>query len=569
MSAAAQRLRLTLICATALILMLIGATAADAADIEADLALAKTVSDPNPNVGDQVVFAVTLTNAGPDTATGVTVTDLLPSGLTFVAATASVGVYDDTTGAWTVGSLTTVTAATLQITATVASPDSRTNTASVTDSDQFDPDVANNSASATVSPTSADLALTKGVSDPNPNVGDQVVFTVTLTNAGPDTATGVTVTDLLPSGLTFVAATASVGVYDDTTGAWTVGSLTTVTAATLQITATVATSSSRTNTATVANSDQFDPDVANNSASATVSPTSADLALTKGVSDPNPNVGDQVAFTVTLTNAGPDTATGVTVTDLLPSGLTFVAATASAGVYDDTTGIWTVGSLTTVTAATLQITATVASPDSRTNTATVANSDQFDPDVANNSASATVSPTSADLALTKGVSDPNPNVGDQVAFTVTLTNQGPDTATGVTVTDLLPAGLTFVAAIASAGVYDDTTGIWTVGTVMVGFPATLQITATVGATGPLINTATVTDSDQFDPDPADNSASATLSATGATPSPSSSSTSGSGLPRTGFGATGPIAAGLVLVLGGALLVAAVALRRRRTDGRTS
>ena len=52
----------------------------------------------------------------------------------------------------------------------------------------------------------------------------------------------------------------------------------------------------------------------------------------------------------------------------------------------------------------------------------------------------------ADLAVTKTVSDATPNVGDQITFTVTLTNSGPDAATGVQVTDLLPAGLTFVSA---------------------------------------------------------------------------------------------------------------------------
>ena len=73
----------------------------------------------------------------------------------------------------------------------VDSPDARTNTATITDADQFDPNPANNSASATETPQQADLAVTKTVSDATPNVGDQITFTVTLTNAGPDAATGV------------------------------------------------------------------------------------------------------------------------------------------------------------------------------------------------------------------------------------------------------------------------------------------------------------------------------------------------------------------------------------------
>ena len=64
----------------------------------------------------------------------------------------------------------------------------------------------------------------------------------------------------------------------------------------------------------------------------------------------------------------------------------------------------------------------------------------------------------ADLSVTKTVSDATPNVGDQITFTVTLSNQGPDAATGVEVTDLLPAGLTFVSATPSQGTYNNVSG---------------------------------------------------------------------------------------------------------------
>ena len=52
------------------------------------------------------------------------------------------------------------------------------------------------------------------------------------------------------------------------------------------------------------------------------------------MSNPTPNVGDTITFTVTLTNNGPNAATSVQVTDLLPAGLTFVSATPSQGTYD-------------------------------------------------------------------------------------------------------------------------------------------------------------------------------------------------------------------------------------------
>mgnify|MGYP003397724852 CR=1 FL=1 len=70
----------------------------------------------------------------------------------------------------------------------------------------------------------------------------------------------------------------------------------------------------------------------------------------------------------------------------------------------------------------------------------------------------------ADVAITKSVDNPAANVGENVTFTIGVTNNGPDTAESVSVADNLPAGLTFVSANPSAA-YDAGTGVWTVGTV--------------------------------------------------------------------------------------------------------
>ncbi len=158
--------------------------------------------------------------------------------------------------------------------------------------------------------------------------------------------------------------------------------------------------------------------------------------------------------------------------------------------------------------ATLVIEAIVTSPNPRTNTATITSSDQFDPNTADNTASVVTVPQQADLALTKTTSDPTPNVGDTVTFTVTLSDNGPDAATNAEVTDLLPAGLSFVSDTPSQGTYDSTTGLWTVGTVVVGSPQTLMIVATVTSANPQTNTATITHADQFDPNTGNNTATA-------------------------------------------------------------
>ncbi len=180
-------------------------------------------------------------------------------------------------------------------------------------------------------------------------------------------------------------------------------------------------------------------------------PPQADLALTKTVNNPAPNVGNTISYTVTLTDNGPDAATNAQVTDLLPAGVTFVSATPSQGTYVPGTGLWTVGTVNVGSPQTLVIQATIASASQSTNTATISHSDQFDPNTANNTASATVTPQQADLVLSKTVNNPTPNVGDTIFFTVGLRDRGSSTATDVQVTDLLPAGLSFVSATPSQG----------------------------------------------------------------------------------------------------------------------
>ncbi|MBO0732662.1 MAG: DUF11 domain-containing protein, partial [Acidimicrobiaceae bacterium] len=113
-----------------------------------------------------------------------------------------------------------------------------------------------------------------------------------------------------------------------------------------------------------------------------------DLAVTETVDNPRPTVGGTVTFTVTLTNNGPLTATGVEVRDLLPAGLALASDTSSEGSYS--AGLWTVGTVPATGRETIQIRAKVASSGMQTNTATLAHLDQLDPTPGNDSASASV-----------------------------------------------------------------------------------------------------------------------------------------------------------------------------------
>ncbi len=490
----------------------------------ADLSLTKTASDLRPNVGDALSFTITLANAGPADASGITVTDVLPAGIAFVSSTVTAGDYDASTGIWTVGDVAVGATPTLTINARVEAADVVTNTARIATSNQFDPDSTpgndveseDDQETITLTPRTIDLSLTKTVDVPRPSIGQNVVFTITAANAGPDTATGVVIADALPTGLTFVSANPSQGNYDAGTGLWTVGDVTTTDTPTLEITAQFTATANTTNIAQVNAANEFDIDSTpgnsvaseDDQASISVMPASADLSLTKTVDTATPNVGDIVTFTITATNAGPDNATGVVVRDLLPGGTTFVDAVASIGSYDETTGRWTLGTLTSATPATLTIRARTSSTNLVTNTAEIIAADQLDPDSTPNNndpgeddqAVATLQSQQIDLSLTKTIDNARPNLGDNVTFTITVTNAGPSGATGVVVTDTLPVGLSLVSSTPSQGSFNTTTGAWNVGALALDGFATLTLVASVDALGNATNTAHVTAANQVDID---------------------------------------------------------------------
>ncbi|OQX03592.1 MAG: hypothetical protein BWK73_39080, partial [Thiothrix lacustris] len=90
-----------------------------------------------------------------------------------------------------------------------------------------------------------------------------------------------------------------------------------------------------------------------------------------------------------------------------------------------------------------------------------------------------VAAQNVDLEITKVADKPNVGSGDTVRYTITLTNKGPGAATGVEVTDQLPAGVTYNAHATLKGVYDKNTGVWTVGALAKNDVVTLTIDVTV------------------------------------------------------------------------------------------
>jgi uncharacterized repeat protein (TIGR01451 family) len=167
----------------------------------------------------------------------------------------------------------------------------------------------------------------------------------------------------------------------------------------------------------------------------------ADLTLTNMVNNANPHVGDTITYTIRLTNAGPDSATGVEAVDQLPTGLSFVSANPGQGLYNSVTGIWAVGTVAPGDSATLQIDAKVLSLVVGANTASITNSDQFDPDSGNNSATKTISVLSSPPTITQSFNPTSIPLNGTAQLTFTLGDTNPSGLTGVGFTDTLPAGL--------------------------------------------------------------------------------------------------------------------------------
>jgi uncharacterized repeat protein (TIGR01451 family) len=230
----------------------------------------------------------------------------------------------------------------------------------------------------------------------------------------------------------------------------------------------------------------------------------SDIAVSASAAPGTPALNQNVTMTVHVVNNGPAAATGVTVTGTGPSSLQYVSDDGG-GAFDSASGIWTVGSLANGGSATLHITVKYTQSGPATMTFQVTSSTPLDPNSANNLAIAAVNvPSSADLSVTKNVDKLSPGL-ENVTFTITVANAGPDTAYNVVVTDLLNSGFQFVSATPSAGSYNPANGQWTFASLGIGGTETLTLVAKVTTIGALSNTATVS-SATADPSGANNQA---------------------------------------------------------------
>jgi uncharacterized repeat protein (TIGR01451 family) len=339
---------------------------------------------------------------------------------------------------------------------------------------------------------SADLGLAHTVDNPTPAAGGTVVLTVTVTNHGPNDATGVVVSDALANGLTYVSDDGG-GAYVPGSGLWTVGALANGASATLHITATVESTGEIDDTAEIGAASPLDPNASNNMATATLSaPRTSDLHLTFTANVASIHPGGTITYTLAVKNNGGDPAYSVNVQEAFPAipMLHATSFTASQGLYTPATGIWNLASLPIGDTATLTflVTAPNIAGNLVNNASTMSNQaaphgGEVDPNLADNSATVTVAVVSpAAVSGTKAVSG-NFVAGGTITYTVVLTNNGTFTQQdnpGDEFTDTLPAQLSSITATAGSGAATVTgsTVHWN-GSIAAGGSVTITITAII------------------------------------------------------------------------------------------
>ncbi|HET6747361.1 MAG TPA: hypothetical protein VFH06_04625 [Candidatus Saccharimonadales bacterium] len=509
-------------------------------DSSADLGITKAHVGTGFTAGSQGQYTLTVVNNGPSVdSPSYTITDTLPASLSYVStvagsdATCSAAgqVITCSGGAIGVGQTQTTT---INVAVSGSASGTIANTASVAPAAGVTDPVSGNNNSTDNAPVkpNADLSLTKAPAT-DMTAGTNATYNFTVHNGGPSNVSGFTVTDTLDSNLTYVSSspnicsvtnTATNGAQTitctDTTGI-TNGNDSTFNV-TVAVEPTAAPGGTIANTASVVPpADTNDPDLSNNSSSVTRNiVASADLAITKTHTG-NFTAGANNTYIITVTNNGPSDAAAFTVTDTLPTGLTFVsggstgginASCTNAGQIITCTGGPAIGSGQTST-ITLTVTAdpSLAGNSTLNNTASVSSTTP-DPDTSNNTSpidTATVD-SKADLEIIKTHTN-DFTAGSAEDYQIQVINHGPSDASGFTISDTLPAGLTYVSSspnICSAAGQVVTCN----GSALTGNGASTTVTVTVNTNAGLSagatinNTATVaTIAPTTDPNSANNS----------------------------------------------------------------
>ena len=420
-----------------------------------EITLDKTVNITNPNFGDKVDYTIKVTNDGIGDANNIVVKDVLGEGLKFVSAT---GEYTWDEDSRTIIWIVDLAKGESKIFHVIAVAEAY----GVLSNNVF---VGDKSASADV--TVPEIIPDKTVSIANPNFGDNVTYTVTVSNDGIGDANNVVIVDRLGEGLTFVSASDN-GVWDPVkrTVTWIVD-LAKGESKVFTVNATVDAYGNVSNSLVVGNK------------TASVNVTVPEINPNKTANIENPNFGDNVTYTVTVTNDGIGDANNVVVKDTLGKGLKFISATGNYTFDEATNTITWIVDLAKGESKTFKVNATVSGYGNVTNTVIVGNK-TFNKNV-----------TVPEINSNKTVNNEIPNFGDNVTYSVTVTNDGIGDANNVVVCDILGKGLKFLNADGNF-TYDEKTGTitWIVDLVK-GETKTFNVNVTVLSYGDLSNKVVV------------------------------------------------------------------------------
>ena len=189
---------------------------------QVDLSISKSSDRDSYFVGDIATYTITLKSLGSD-AHDIKVNEILPKSFKIIGYTSTAGKFQG--NVWSIPFMEGKTTQKLTIKVKVTENGTFTNTVNVT-SLENDTNPQNNIANKTVSVrTYVDLKVTKTSNVKSVKIGDKIIWTITVKNNGIINATGVKVTDKLPSGLKYISHTTSKGEYNKNTGIWDIDEL--------------------------------------------------------------------------------------------------------------------------------------------------------------------------------------------------------------------------------------------------------------------------------------------------------------------------------------------------------
>lgn len=423
----------------------------------ADLSVVTTASPATIYLGQQVTYTITVSNNGPGNATCVELTDVI-QGDVFIETVPAGCTCTGNRNTWIIGGLAAGESKEFTFIVTPTFPGTIFNIASV-EGDQEDPDPDNNTVKvATNILPVADLAVYKNTFTTEAKVGEPLPYLYTVINNGPSAAIGVTLSDTFSGDihdLDIVLLESPGSCSPVSNEAFTCQLSSLVPREVTYLTAEVIPGEvgSLLNTVQVA-SDIHDPVSENNKSDLiiTVEPR-ADLAVVKTVTPQIGVLGQEIQYHITVTNNGPSEATGIIVEDTLPSsGLIVLSVSPNVPVYGNMV-TWTYPSLAKGASETMTITVIPTQPGVITNTSSIA-ANETDSNPCNNSSITQAfvrSVVETDLAVTMSHSPENVKVCKLLTFTVVVTNNGPEAATGVILYDQIPSSMEILSVKPSSG----------------------------------------------------------------------------------------------------------------------